>query len=47
MRAAIIYGPRDIRMETVAYPSIKKDEILVKVKACGICGTDIEAVRKL
>ncbi|MCJ7792349.1 MAG: alcohol dehydrogenase catalytic domain-containing protein [Dehalococcoidia bacterium] len=46
MRAAITYGPRDIRMETVEHPSIKKDEILVKVKACGICGTDIEAVRK-
>ena len=42
MRAAMIYGPRDIRMETVEHPSIKKDEILVKVKACGICGTDIQ-----
>ena len=45
MRAAIIYGPRDIRMETVAYPSIKKDEILVKVRACGICGTDIHTYK--
>lgn len=45
MRAAIIYGTGDIRMETVDYPSIKKDEILVKVKACGICGTDIHTYK--
>jgi L-iditol 2-dehydrogenase len=26
-------------------PSIQKDEILAKVKACGICGTDIHAYK--
>ncbi len=41
MRAAVIYGPRDIRLETVEDPSIRGDEILLKVKACGICGSDI------
>jgi threonine dehydrogenase-like Zn-dependent dehydrogenase len=30
MLAAVTYGPRDIRVETVKEPSIKKDEVLVK-----------------
>ena len=41
MKAAVIHGPRDIRLETVEDPSISGDEILLKVKACGICGSDI------
>ena len=45
MLAAVIYGSRDIRVKMVDDPSIKKDEILVKVKACGICGTDIHAYK--
>ena len=45
MLAAVICGPRDIRVKMVEDPSIQKDEILVKVKACGICGTDIHAYK--
>jgi len=41
----MIYGPRDIRLETVEDPGLRKDEILVKVKACGICGTDIHVYK--
>jgi len=45
VRAAVIYGPRDIRLETVEDPSIRGDEILLKVKACGICGSDIHVYK--
>lgn len=45
MRAAIIRGACDIRLETVDDPSIQDNEILVKVKACGICGTDLHTYR--
>lgn len=45
MKAAVIYGPRDIRVESVEDPSIRKDEILVKVRACGICGTDLHTYK--
>lgn len=45
MLAAMICGHRDIRVEMVEGPSIQKNEILVKVKACGICGTDIHAYK--
>ena len=40
MKAAIYYGPRDIKTEEVEIPEINDNEILIKVKACGICGTD-------
>ncbi len=40
MIAAVLAGPRDIRLETIADPSVQSDEILVKVMAAGICGTD-------
>jgi len=41
MKAAVFYGPRDIRTEEVEKPGIEDNEILVKVKACGICGSDL------
>ena len=45
MKAAVIHGPREIRLETVEDPSIRSDEILLKVKACGICGNDIHTYK--
>ena len=41
MKAAIYHDPRDIKTEEVEMPEINDNEILVKVKACGICGTDL------
>lgn len=46
MKAAVIRGPADIRAETVETPTIKANEILVKVAACGICGSDIQFYKK-
>lgn len=45
MKAAILYKPDEIRVDEVEVPSINADEILVKVKACGICGTDTRIYR--
>jgi len=42
MKALIIYKPNDLRVEEVDIPKIKDDEVLVKVEAVGICGSDIE-----
>ncbi len=41
MKAAVFYGPKDIRVEWVEEPTLGPGDILVKVKACGICGSDI------
>jgi threonine dehydrogenase-like Zn-dependent dehydrogenase len=34
MKAAVLRGPQDIRLETVETPSIREDEVLVRVMAC-------------
>ncbi|MEM3095744.1 MAG: zinc-binding dehydrogenase [Nitrososphaerota archaeon] len=41
MRAAVMYGVNDVRVEDVAVPEISEDQILVRVRACGICPVDI------
>ena len=41
MKAARLYGIGDIRVENVDVPEIADDEVLVKVKASFICGTDV------
>jgi len=41
MKAATYYGPNDIRIKEVPKPKIKPEEILVEMKACGICGSDL------
>lgn len=40
MKAAVYYSAKDIRIEEVPKPEIGDGEILVKVVASGICGTD-------
>jgi len=41
MRAAMYYNNRDIRLEEIPVPKIGPDELLVKVIASGICGSDV------
>jgi 2-desacetyl-2-hydroxyethyl bacteriochlorophyllide A dehydrogenase len=41
------YGGKDIRIENVPLPKIKDDEVLLKVKAVSICGSDLHAYRGL
>jgi L-iditol 2-dehydrogenase len=41
MKVAVYYKNDDIRIEDRPIPSISESEILVKMKACGICGTDV------
>lgn len=41
MRAAVYYNNNDIRIEEIPVPGIGNDELLVKVLASGICGSDV------
>jgi 2-desacetyl-2-hydroxyethyl bacteriochlorophyllide A dehydrogenase len=41
MRAAVFHTPQDFRVEEVPYPKIEAGGVIVKVKACGICGSDL------
>lgn len=48
MKAAKLYGLRDIRVEETPIPQIQKpDDVIVKVKAAGFCGSDISRYGKL
>lgn len=40
MKVAKLYDFGDIRIEEMEIPDINSDEVLVKVKACGICSSD-------
>jgi L-iditol 2-dehydrogenase len=42
MRAAVLFGPRDIRVVDRPVPRPGPDEVLVKVAMCGTCGTDLK-----
>jgi 2-desacetyl-2-hydroxyethyl bacteriochlorophyllide A dehydrogenase len=44
MRAVIIDAPGSIRVDNVPDPTLRPDEVLVRVGACGICGTDLHII---
>lgn len=44
MRAAVYRGLNDVRVETVPVPEIGDGEVLIRVAACGICGTDLKKI---
>ena len=44
MRAAVYRGVNDVRVETVPVPEIGPGEVLLRVAACGICGTDLKKI---
>ena len=41
MKAVRMYAPGDLRVEEVQKPSPEADEVLIKVEAVGVCGSDI------
>ncbi len=41
MRAVTVYGPSDIRLETIKTRPLKPDEMLIKVAYTGVCATDL------
>jgi 2-desacetyl-2-hydroxyethyl bacteriochlorophyllide A dehydrogenase len=43
MKAAVWHGGKDVRIEEVPDPKVNADEVLVKVKSAGICGSDAHA----
>jgi L-iditol 2-dehydrogenase len=45
MRAAVLHGPDDLRVEDIAVPAPGDGEVLVRVRAATACGTDRKALR--
>jgi L-iditol 2-dehydrogenase len=44
MRAAVYRGPNRMALETVPVPEIGAGELLVRIHACGVCGTDLKKI---
>ncbi|MGC8998643.1 MAG: zinc-dependent alcohol dehydrogenase [Candidatus Bathyarchaeia archaeon] len=42
MKAAMLYGVKDLRIEDVETPKVGAGEVLVRVKAATTCGTDLK-----
>lgn len=45
MKAAVFHGPEDLRVCDVPRPAIGETELLVKVAACAVCGSDVRTFR--
>lgn len=41
MKALVYYGTQDMRVSEIEDPQVKEGEVLIKVEACGICGSDV------
>ena len=41
MKAAVLHKPEHLTLEELPVPEIGDDEVLIEVKACGICGSDV------
>lgn len=46
MKAAVVHGPDDLRLDEKPDPEPQRGEVLIKVEWGGICGSDISYVRR-
>jgi len=44
MLAALLYSPNDLRVEEVPKPICGQNEVLLEIKAVGLCGSDIRTI---
>src|SRR5438105_2843830 len=45
MKAVVIEQPNELKVKQIGDPTPRAGEVVVKVDACGICGTDIHVLR--
>ncbi|HOM57499.1 MAG TPA: alcohol dehydrogenase catalytic domain-containing protein, partial [Candidatus Latescibacteria bacterium] len=41
MKAAVMRGIRDVRIEDIPVPPVLDEEALVRIRSVGVCGSDI------
>lgn len=41
MKSAVFYGRHHLKIEEYGMPAMGPHDVLIKVKACGVCGTDV------
>ena len=45
MKAVVVHAPMDFRVEDVPIPKVSERGLLLKVYACGLCGSDLRTLR--
>jgi len=46
VRVALLYGPEDLRLEDVDEPRPGAGEVVLEIRAAGVCGTDVKTYRR-
>jgi len=46
VKVAAYYGKKDIRLVDVPIPEVKDEGILIKIKTCGVCGSDLHVFKE-
>ena len=46
MKEAVLFVVKEFRINETSNPKIGPNDVFVKVKACGICGSDMHSYRK-
>src|SRR3990172_2444484 len=46
MRAAVWRGNQSFSIENLPMPTVEPEGVLIKVKACGVCGSDLHTYRR-
>lgn len=41
MKSAVFYGKHDLRVQEHPIPTLGPKDVLIEVRACGVCGTDV------
>jgi hypothetical protein len=41
MRAAMIHGPGEMRIDEVPRPETGPGQVLIRIRACGVCPSDV------
>lgn len=41
MKSAVFYGKHNLRIKESPIPEVGENQVLIKVMACGVCGTDV------
>lgn len=44
MKAAVLHGINDLRIDEVEIPRLDEHDVLVRVSACGVCGSDLPRI---
>lgn len=42
MKASLLYGPKQLKLEEVDIPKAGPGEVLLQIKACGVCPTEVK-----